>query len=132
MFTLPQRALALIHDYSKPLTRPDWRNGSNCVGSFKYNPIMIETFDVLQRRVTSYNNYLTLSDLILHVGDEEVFGMYPYYIHYNNFYFYLCNKDNAFLNNESILKKTHNVYYVRRVVEIMQEYKVTVISVEIK
>jgi hypothetical protein len=132
MFTLPQRALAIIRDYSKPLTRPDWRNGAIYNNLFKYHPIMIETFDVLQRRVTSYNNYLTLSDLILHVGDEEVFGMYPYYIHYNNFYFYLCNEDNAFLNNERILNETHKVYYVRRVIEIMQEYKVTVISVEIK
>ena len=38
---LPTNALHLIKEYSKPRTRPDWRNGSYCNNSFKYSKLMV-------------------------------------------------------------------------------------------
>ena len=38
---LPVNALQLIKEYSKPLTRPDWKKGSYCNNSFKYSNLMI-------------------------------------------------------------------------------------------
>lgn len=102
---LPLIAQKLISEYSKPLTRPDWRNGAIYNNSFKYSPIMNETIKLYKRRYKGYSNYESISDLILDKG-EIVFDLYPYYIEYSNFYFYLCNEDNAFLNKKRILKQT--------------------------
>jgi hypothetical protein len=33
--SLPSRALTLIHDYSRPLTRPDWRNSKPIITQYK-------------------------------------------------------------------------------------------------
>jgi hypothetical protein len=108
---LPFRAQNLISEYSRPITRPDWRNGSICNEAFKHNPVMINTFNVLKKRIRPYN-YDNLCDLILDKGDDFVFQMYPYSIEYNNFYFYLCSEDNAFLNRKPILKKTHKTEFL--------------------
>ncbi len=34
-YALPLRALSLIHEYSKPLTRPDWRNSKPIVTHYE-------------------------------------------------------------------------------------------------
>jgi hypothetical protein len=33
--TLPNRALTLIHDYSKPLTKPDWRGSKPIISIYR-------------------------------------------------------------------------------------------------
>jgi hypothetical protein len=39
---LPSRALLLIHDYSRPLTRPDWRNSNPLTTTYQlYNNTLI-------------------------------------------------------------------------------------------
>ena len=50
--TLPNRALSLISEYSKPMTRPDWR---------KSKPI-VETYSLF---ISVINEYSALNDYIL-------------------------------------------------------------------
>lgn len=33
--SLPSRALSLIHEYSRPMTRPDWRNSKPIITQYK-------------------------------------------------------------------------------------------------
>ena len=33
--SLPNRALLLIHDYSRPMTRPDWRESTPIISVYK-------------------------------------------------------------------------------------------------
>lgn len=37
---LPQNAIKLITEYSKPITRPNWRKGSYCNNAYKYSDLM--------------------------------------------------------------------------------------------
>jgi hypothetical protein len=34
-YSLPSRALQIIHDFSKPVTRPDWRNSKPIITTYK-------------------------------------------------------------------------------------------------
>jgi hypothetical protein len=110
---LPSKALRLISEYSKPVTRPDWKKGSFCAVIFKYSPIMVKTYVMLIRTIPHYGEYDNLCDLILNIGSDKVFQMYPYAMEYNNFYFYLLSEDNAFLQKKPFLKITGNFIYKR-------------------
>jgi hypothetical protein len=121
---LPSKALRLISDYSKPVTRPDWKNGSLCAVIFKYSPIMVKTYYMLVRRIPHYGEYDNLCDLILNVGSDRVFQMYPYTMEYNNFYFYLLSDDNAFLQKKPVLKITGNFIYKKHFTHENYEYKI--------
>jgi hypothetical protein len=37
---LPQNAIKLIAEYSKPITRSNWRKGSYCNNAYKYSNLM--------------------------------------------------------------------------------------------
>ena len=119
---LPSKAVRLISDYSKPVTRPDWKKGSPSATIFKYSPIMMKTHDILARRITHYGEYDNLCDLIINIGSDRVFQMYPYTMEYNNFYFYLLSEDNAFLQKKPFLKITGNFIYKRHFTE--GQYKI--------
>lgn len=121
---LPSKALRLISEYSKPVTRPDWKKGSPLSVIFKYSPIMIKTYNILAKRIPRYQEYDNLCDLILNIGSERVFQMYPYTMEYNNFYFYLLSEDNAFLQKKPFLKITGNFIYKRHFTHENYEYKV--------
>ena len=51
--SLPQNALILIKEYSRPLTNPDWKNGSYCNNAYKYSNLMI----YLHNTTLCYSNY---------------------------------------------------------------------------
>ena len=121
---LPLKALKLISEYSKPVTRVDWKKGSPSAAIFKYSPIMMKTHDILARRITHYGEYDNLCDLIINIGTDRVFQMYPYTMEYNNFYFYLLSKDNAFLQKKPVLKITGNFIYKRQFTQENYEYKI--------
>ena len=59
---LPIIAQKLIREYAKPLTRPDWRKGTQHAQIFKYSPIFIdirESFkNVSEYYKINYNMYL--------------------------------------------------------------------------
>lgn len=38
---LPQNVINIIREYSKPITRPDWRQGSKHATIFKYSPAFV-------------------------------------------------------------------------------------------
>jgi hypothetical protein len=57
--TLPCRALSLIREYSKPLTRPDWRKSKPIVTTFYlYN--MVQTTPTFLKPLI-YNLYMNVS-----------------------------------------------------------------------
>ena len=106
---LPSNVIKLIHEYSKPVTRPDWRKGSPLSNIFKYSPIMVKTHTFLSSRIqNACKKYDNLSDLIVNLGSDKVFQMYEYMFDYMNFYFYLICEDNSFLIKKTVLKKTGN------------------------
>ena len=106
---LPSNVIKLIHEYSKPVTRPDWRKGSPLSNIFKYSPIMVKTHTFLSSRMpNACKKYDNLADLIVNLGSDKVFQMYEYMFDYMNFYFYLICEDNSFLIKKTVLKKTGN------------------------
>jgi hypothetical protein len=117
---LPQRALALIRDYSKPLTRPNWRDGSlhaivfitsllvqNVFRKIKYNlKRVINTFGYSPYHY-EYKYYTIVnssSNFIQYFGEELIIFTYSKYnctrynIEYANFYLYVKNYLNKTLN----------------------------------
>ena len=119
---LPPNVLSIIKEYSQPMSRPDWRNGSYCNHAFKYNPIMLETYNLMKKKYQIYREYNNTCEIILNEG-ERFFKLYPYYMLYNNFYFYLCSVDNALLIKKSFLKKTNNFDYKYKHIKVNYEYK---------
>jgi len=106
---LPANVIKLISEYSKPLTRPDWRKGSPLANIFKYSPIMVKTYNNLSRVMpNTCKNHDNLPELIVNIGSDKVFQMYEYMFEYMNFYFYLICEDNSFLIKKPLLKKTGN------------------------
>ena len=106
---LPLNVKALINEYAKPITRANWRKGSFCNNAFKFSPIMIQTHTYMHTKLKILNyeteENISLADDIKLLG-ERLFIYYRYDIEYDNFYFYLCSKDNALFNKTPILKKT--------------------------
>ena len=41
MYLLPKHVIKIINEYAKPITRANWRKGSNCNESFKYSKQLI-------------------------------------------------------------------------------------------
>ena len=112
---LPSNVLKLISEYSKPVTRPDWRKGSPLSNIFKYSPIMVKTHTFLKKVMPdACKKHDNLADLIVNVGSDRVFQMYEYMFDYTNFYFYLICEDNSFLIKKPVLKKTGNFKIKRR------------------
>ena len=70
---LPSRALLLIHDYSRPMTRPDWR---------KSKPI-ISTYRLYTRVQYLFNVRKNLHTIILHNIYQTDWYYAFYYIKYH-------------------------------------------------
>ena len=108
---LPQRALDLIREYSKPLTRPNWRTGTKHAKLFKQSYIMqsiiinikfelnsIELFgskEIVEELERKYGNIFNYPgyDYIQHFGEEILTFVYPFYYKppITNFYSYAQN-----------------------------------------
>jgi len=123
---LPYNVLCLIKEYSLPITRANWRQGSFCNNAFKFSPIMLETHRNMSKTLKYINNECdqntSLADDIKIIG-ERLFLYYRYYLEYDNFYFYLCSENNAFLNKTRILKKTDHIHYERKLIKLPNEDK---------
>jgi hypothetical protein len=90
---LPINAQKLISEYAKPLTRPDWRNGTPHALIFKYSPIFIdirESFkNVSEYYKINYNDvfddnftymlYTNPFNEIIQLYSESVFNIYVSY-----------------------------------------------------
>ena len=84
-----------------PVTRPNWREGSNCCNVFKYNTLMRgihQSFLIyyLSWNSTDYEKYKKIRNHCtfsqdLHIYGEDVFEVTPYssLLGSNNFYFLL-------------------------------------------
>jgi hypothetical protein len=90
---LPEIAQKLISEYSKPVTRPDWRKGTKHAHLFKYSPIFVdikESFkNVSEYYNVNYNNifddhftymlYASTFNEIIQLYSESVFNIYVSY-----------------------------------------------------
>jgi len=92
---LPQRALILIREYSKPLTRPNWRKGALHVLCIKQSPVMKYMIRQIQKEI-HYMNIRNSYALLYNYGEtifnpkeirhcEDLINIYL-----NNINFYAC------------------------------------------
>jgi hypothetical protein len=119
---LPLNAKHLISEYSKPITRPDWRKGSACVYAFKNSKALLQMYymyfkyylcsnEIIQNKYKLIEQNKNLPDILKLYG-ESIYLISPYntYIVYNNFYF--------ILKFFSYLKYTiTNVYIINEIVD---------------
>lgn len=94
--TLPLNAKALIGEYSKPVTRATWRQGSNCCASFKYSLEMTNLHQIFLKYLSKQNCDESIRQHSsftedMHLYGEDIFEMSPHttLLGYNNFYFML-------------------------------------------
>jgi len=98
---LPLRAQKLISEYSKPVTRPNWRDGSYCNNTFKFcaankylHNIFLKYYNglnsSLQKRYKSIEFVESIMDTV-NIHGECIFNIYPYttLVVYYNYYFIL-------------------------------------------
>jgi hypothetical protein len=102
---LPKRALALIREYSKPLTRTDWRNGSLTASLILKSTIMIYINKTIKHQLTiesdnpysceqfkrKFNHIFEYTgNYIQKYGEALLIYTHPYLDNppYANFYFY--------------------------------------------
>ena len=98
---LPIHAQKLISEYAKPVTRPDWRNGSYCNNTFKFcaankylHNIFLKYYNCsngfTQQKYESIEFLESIMDSINTYG-ESIFTIYPYttLVVYHNYYFML-------------------------------------------
>ena len=78
---LPNRALSLIREYSKPLTRPDWRKSKPIVTTYRLYLAVINNYSEIC--------YVILSNIWL----TEWYQLYTYIKTYgfDNYYYYNMN-----------------------------------------
>lgn len=128
---LPENALSLIREYSKPLTRPDWRDGSNCCNIFKYS-------DEIRRLHQNFLSYYYCASISKEMYDkynfiarhtsliqdlvkygEDIFELIPQSAFvYNNFYFVL-KKDGILKNCGKLLIRHLVGYFPDKKIEII-------------
>ena len=95
---LPANVLALISEYSKPITRPNWRDGSNCSYAFKYSHTMMDLHQTYLSYVLESEYFYKKYELVrrhiafpqdLQKYGEDIFEISPYRTELgtNNFYF---------------------------------------------
>jgi len=101
---LPKNSQKLISEYSKPITKPDWKCGTKHAYIFKSCPALhalkdnfiINYYDWVYEEIygkdAMYKLYLKPFNEILQELGNEIFGMYTCY-----FYNYL--RDNSYLKN---------------------------------
>ena len=126
---LPLRAQQLISEYSKPFTRPDWRQGSSCNFEFK-NDLLLT--NIHQR---FFADYLSLSAKekeeykFIHCNrsftqdlqqfGNKIFEILDYELPYNNFYFLL--RRYGVLKNTNTLSIRHLYNYKNNKIIITTE-----------
>ena len=118
---LHHRARKLISEFSKPITRPDWRSGTPLAKLITESPIMVYinktikhqlmieingTVYSLDRLKLKFNKILEYSGNYIHMYGEELLiytHPYLYYPSYANFYlyakYYLKNTGHLILSN---------------------------------
>jgi hypothetical protein len=92
--SLPSNVQALIGEYSKPVTRANWRQGSNCCASFKYSDEMTKLHQVFLKFLSKENESIRHHSSFtedMHLYGEDIFEMSPHttLLGHNNFYFML-------------------------------------------
>ena len=139
---LPIKALSLIREYSKPLSRTDWKKGSSCNIVFKNDNVMkylhnrticlslykINTKNINTDHIpfdyTELKKNKSFSEDIEQYG-EMVFKLYcilfnnPYPI-YSNFYFFL-KYDARILRNTTIFKYTNIMNENNEIIDVKIE-----------
>ena len=96
----PANVIALISEYSKPLTRPDWRKGSFCNNAYKNSRLMLYLHNttLCLSNLTDRIDYTILNKNKSFTEDMNNYGEIIFECYSNlystspkieNFYFYL-------------------------------------------
>ena len=99
-YALPSRALSLIHDYSRPLTRPDWRNSKPIITQYKlYEQLLNHSIDYTYKKPPDRLYQTTLS----HIAETEWYFAFTYIRFYGiNRYIERMNGDDRFIYADGI------------------------------
>ena len=100
---LGERPLKLIREYSKPVTRPDWRSSSPHINKLEFyecyrwvldshvriqHPIIYDNYAPLQGYWNKYNNIVWHIQICRTCNEELVYKSINDYINYNGY----CNE----------------------------------------
>ena len=106
MSVLPQRALKLISEYSKPLTRSDWKNGSRHAIIFKNILMNTTAIDYL-----IYEDCTTIIDMINKYGEISLYNFWSPYADFDSpICFYDLLKIKKYLKIDNTLFKVFYIY----------------------
>jgi hypothetical protein len=72
-YTLPFRALLLISEYSKPLTRPDWRKSKPCVSTYM---LFVYACSVTHRMPCKLRLYKLYQILLTNINNTGWYNLY--------------------------------------------------------
>jgi hypothetical protein len=139
---LPIRVKQLISEYSKPLTRPDWKKGSACNSAFKNDNVMIylhnrticlSLYKVYIKNINTDHidfDYKELKKNKSFSEDIEQYGEMVFKLYsilfddnptYNNFYFFLKYDTIKKLRNTTTFKYTNILNEYNEVVDVKIE-----------
>jgi hypothetical protein len=107
MCTLPSRALLLIHEYSRPVTRGNWRKSKPIITTYRLY-LKVKTFSYAKQEVSSLDRlYLCIA---YNITDTEWYDVYTS-ISFCGLYNYLqiCDGDTYMTHSDGIKDAIH--YY---------------------
>ena len=137
---LPKNVLDLIKEYFRPLTRPDWRQGSNCNNAFKNDNLMkylhcrtisLSLYKIYIKNINTDHilfDYKKLKKNKTFTEDIEQYGEMVFKLYcilfenvpiYNNFYFFL-KYDEKILRNINKFKYT-NIMIDNEIIDVKIE-----------
>ena len=100
MCTLPSRALLLIHEYSRPVTRGNWRKSKPIITTYSLY-LKVKTFSYAKQEDSSLNRlYLCIA---FNITNTDWYYVYTY-IRFCGIYNYLqlCDGDTYMTNSDGI------------------------------
>ena len=107
---LPIRAQKLISEYSKPITRANWRKGSYCNSVFLYNnynkilhKMVINWFRINKICYKKLENHTSIIEDMQIYGEDLFVNYVIDKVIYNNYYF--------ILRYFKLLNNSHCIYY---------------------
>ena len=92
---LPCRALCLIHEYSRPMTRPDWRQSKPIITTYKlYCEYRRREMVCGKQKIIILLNNIEHTDWFWIYNIIQLFGLERFYIKYFKKYGYEANVEN--------------------------------------
>jgi hypothetical protein len=111
---LPIRALFLIREYSKPITHPNWRQGTSHALLLKQSPIMKYIIRQIKNEITNFRTSNLLQFKFgptIFIPDQQYIQQYGEELLYHIIYFDKPAYINFYTYAKKFLKPTSKFYY---------------------